>query len=112
MLQNLPCGNYKILYYASIAIFNLFQHVKAMLAGVTYFKYFGPGRIIVKQGHEGLGLYFVMTGEVQISQTVYDPVVQENVTKVLGTMSSGAAFGEVALLHGIGRTATITTLSK
>lgn len=83
-----------------------------MLAAVTYFKYFGPGRVIVRQGHQGLGLYFIVTGEVQVSQTVYDPVVQENITKILGTMTAGSAFGEVALLHGIGRTATITTLSN
>lgn len=82
------------------------------LAGVSYFMYFGPGRVIVRQNHEAHALYFILTGEVSVSQENYDPCVGQYVTKDLGTMEPGQLFGEVSLLFDIPRTATIKTISK
>ncbi|KAK9694824.1 Cyclic nucleotide-binding domain [Popillia japonica] len=87
------------------------EHVKMQLAGVTYFMYFGPNRMIVRQNHEAHALYFLLTGEVAVSITTYDPVIQEKVTINVGTMVAGSMFGEVSLLHDIPRTATITTIT-
>lgn len=81
------------------------------LAGVTQFVYYPPGRVIVKQNREGLSLYFIVTGEVTVSQEQFDPVLNELRTVVVGTMEAGMMFGEVSLLHDIPRTATITTLT-
>lgn len=88
------------------------QDVKIQLAGVTYFVYYGPGRVIVRQNHIAHGLYFIVSGEVVVSITTWDPVIKEYVTTNVGTMVAGAMFGEVSLLHDIPRTATITTLSE
>ncbi|KAI4471223.1 hypothetical protein MML48_1g07606 [Holotrichia oblita] len=88
------------------------EHVKMQLAGVTYFMYFGPNRMIVRQSHEAHALYFLLTGEVAVSITTYDPVIKEKVTINVGTMVAGSMFGEVSLLHDIPRTATITTLTS
>lgn len=85
------------------------DHVKMQLAGVTYFMYYGPNRVIVRQNHEAHALYFILTGEVTVSITTWDPVIKENVTVNVGTMVAGSMFGEVSLLHDIPRTATITT---
>lgn len=82
------------------------------LAAVTYFVYYGPGRVIVKQNREGHSLYFIVTGEVAVSITTFDAVLNEMKTVTVGTMVQGQMFGEVSLLHDIPRTATITTISN
>lgn len=86
--------------------------MKSQLAGVTYFVYYGPGRIIIKQNHPAYALYFILSGEVGVSQEFYDPILNEMVTQNVGVMVAGEMFGEVSLLHNIPRTATITTISK
>lgn len=83
--------------------------VKSQLAGVTYFVYFPAGRVLIKQNHPPFSLYFLLTGEVHVSQTNWDPILNEYVTTNVGIMEAGSMFGEVSLLHGIQRTATITT---
>ncbi|XP_050672669.1 uncharacterized protein LOC126970636 isoform X2 [Leptidea sinapis] len=85
------------------------NNVKKKLAAVTYFKYYGPGRVIVRQHQEAHALYFVVTGEVVVSQMIYDELLQQYVSVDIGTMHSGDMFGEVSLLHNIPRTATCTT---
>ncbi|XP_044267126.1 cyclic nucleotide-binding domain-containing protein 2-like [Tribolium madens] len=83
--------------------------VKSQLPGIMYFNYFGPNRIVVKQDYEALNLYVILTGEVVVSQTYYDKLLKENVTKDVLLMGPGNYFGEVGLLHNIARTATVTT---
>ncbi|XP_050342223.1 uncharacterized protein LOC126768255 isoform X1 [Nymphalis io] len=85
------------------------NHVKKKLAAVTYFKYYSPGRTIVRQHHEAHALYFIITGDVTVSQLVYDELLQQYVSVDVGVMHPGDMFGEVSLLHNIPRTATCTT---
>lgn len=90
----------------------MLQDVKMKLASVSYFCYYPAGRVIVKQFREGHSLYFIMSGEVAVSITMFDPILSEMKTITVGTMVAGQMFGEVSLLHDIPRTATITTISK
>ncbi|XP_028134110.2 uncharacterized protein LOC114329268 [Diabrotica virgifera virgifera] len=83
--------------------------VKEKLAAVTYFQYFGPGRIIIKQDHLPEAMYFVLIGECTVLKTRYDQILKEHVTEDIGTIGPGGMFGEVALLHGTGRLTTIET---
>ncbi|XP_052738152.1 uncharacterized protein LOC112056669 [Bicyclus anynana] len=85
------------------------NHVKRKLAAVTYYKYYGPGRVIVRQHHEAHALYFVISGDVVVSQLVFDELIQQFVSVEIGVIHSGDMFGEVSLLHNIPRTATVTT---
>ncbi|XP_041972647.1 uncharacterized protein LOC121728546 [Aricia agestis] len=85
------------------------NHVKKQLAAVTYFKYYGPGRVIVRQHHEAHALYFIISGEVSVTQLVYDDLLKQHVSVEVGVMHAGDMFGEVSLLHNIPRTATCTT---
>ncbi|XP_053600462.1 uncharacterized protein LOC128669576 isoform X2 [Plodia interpunctella] len=85
------------------------NHVKKKLAAVTYFKYYGPGRPIVRQHQEAHALYFIVTGDVIVSQLIFDELLQQNVSIDVGVMHPGDMFGEVSLLHNIPRTATCTT---
>lgn len=82
------------------------------LVSVTYFFYFGPGRVLVKQDHEAHSMYFLLSGEVVITRRVFDQIINEWVSLELGTMSAGGMFGEVSLLHDVQRTATVRTISK
>lgn len=83
--------------------------VKNELPSIMYFCYFGPNRIIVKQGYEPLNMYVILSGEVIVSISYYDKLLHEQVKKDVTIMGAGSYFGEVSLLHGIERTATVTT---
>ncbi|KAJ8727038.1 hypothetical protein PYW08_015435 [Mythimna loreyi] len=86
------------------------NHVKKKLAAVTYFKYFMPNTVIVRQHHEAHALYFIVTGDVIVSQMIFDELLQKYVSVDIGVMHQGDMFGEVSLLHNIPRTATCTTV--
>lgn len=88
------------------------KNVKSQLAAVTYFIYIGPGRHIVKQDHAPLAMYFILSGEAAVTVRHYDKLFKEWVDRDSGTIGPGTMFGEVALIHGIVRLATITTISK
>lgn len=84
--------------------------MKKKLAAMTYFKYYGPGRVIVRQHQEGHALYFIVTGDVVVSQMIWDGLLQEFVSTDISVLHAGDMFGEVSLLHNIPRTATVTTV--
>ncbi|CAG9815817.1 unnamed protein product [Phaedon cochleariae] len=86
-------------------------NVKSQLAAVTYFVYFGTGRQIVKQDHAPLAMYFVLSGEASVTVRHYDKFLDEWIEEDSGVLTPGTMFGEVALIHGIVRLATITTIT-
>jgi MFS family permease len=60
-----------------------------------------PGEAIVTQGDEGDRYYVIAAGELEV--TVNDTRVNE--------LGRGEGFGEIALLHGVRRTATVRALT-
>lgn len=65
--------------------------------GVT----FEAGQVIVREGDPGEALYIIKEGSVQVKTSSQDQEVP------LARLSRGACFGEVALLSGRPRTATV-----
>lgn len=65
--------------------------------------------MIVRQHQEAHAMYFIVTGEVTVSQMIFDELLQQYQSVDVGIMRSGDMFGEVSLLHNIPRTATVTT---
>jgi predicted MFS family arabinose efflux permease len=61
-----------------------------------------PGEAIVTQGDEGDRYYVIAAGELEV--TVNDARVNE--------LGRGEGFGEIALLHGVRRTATVRALTQ
>ncbi|KAG8256932.1 hypothetical protein J6590_059164 [Homalodisca vitripennis] len=88
------------------------ENVRKELVASTYFEYFGPDRVIVKQEHESTFLGFVLRGELEVTYTKMDPVFGKLVTEVTSHLFPGDVFGEVSLLHNVPRTDTVTSLSK
>jgi CRP-like cAMP-binding protein len=68
---------------------------------------FAPGETICRQGESGETFYIIKNGQVEIS--AYDG--QGHVTP-LRTMGIGDFFGEMSLLTGAPRSATVTALKE
>lgn len=79
---------------------------------MTTFCFYPKDRIIVKQDHPPLSLYYLLSGEVSILQQVYDPILNTISVIDLGVVGAGTMVGEAALLLKTNRTATIKTNSK
>ena len=72
------------------------------LSPFTYRKKFGPGEVIVEEGHTGNGLYLVVSGNVEAIKGLGTEQQQ-----VVNKLSAGEVFGEMALLGEWPRTATV-----
>ncbi|KAG5344270.1 CNBD2 protein, partial [Acromyrmex heyeri] len=85
------------------------ENVRENLAAVCFYQYLPSGRVIVRQGHKARNLYFIINGEVNLSKVVIDDLTGEEKVVDMGSIHPGDIFGEVALLHTVPRTSTITT---
>jgi CRP-like cAMP-binding protein/cytochrome P450 len=63
---------------------------------------FGPGETIIQQGEEADAFYILARGTVEVYLKQPGQIPQ-----LLGRLSDGAFFGEIGLLQGIRRTATV-----
>ena len=89
-----------------IPFFNDLDKKKRELVGeMLTFNSFPAGMTILKEGDLDNGLYFIMEGEIKVSSR--DRFIDEDVH--LGTIGPGAVFGELALLSGAKRSATLTS---
>ncbi|ETN64694.1 hypothetical protein AND_003556, partial [Anopheles darlingi] len=81
------------------------------LARCATFQYLEPGRVILREGHQPYGVYFIANGEVTVSRRQWDYHQETFADVVCGTRTGGQMFGEIALLHEADcrRTATCTT---
>src|SRR3954468_18456541 len=75
-----------------------------MLAKLATTRTFNPGEVIIRQGDPGAGLFVIIQGYVDV--TLRDrPGNPEN---KLSTLGKGDFFGEMALIDGYPRSATVT----
>lgn len=77
---------------------------RVLLSG--YVATFSPGDVILKQGDRGTAMYLVMKGKVGVQTATHGGSVH------LAELSRGGVFGEVSLLKGGERTATVTALES
>ncbi len=109
---------------SSEALDNLWHGVEAVVKGSFLFRslddasrrelvdrgvvmLFPAGRVILEEGAEGAEFYLMDRGVVEV--TTRGP---DGGSIVLSTLQRGAFFGEVALLQGTPRTATVTALTE
>ena len=72
---------------------------RRMIAAATTTRVFGDGEIVVRQGDAGHSMYVVCSGQAA--------VVLEPDRQVVATIEKGGYFGEMSLLTGDPRTATV-----
>jgi glucose-6-phosphate 1-dehydrogenase len=64
---------------------------------------FSPGEVILHRGEEGKEMYFISRGQVE---------VVDGAGKVVNTMAEGGLFGEVSMLLGMPRTASVRAATQ
>jgi CRP-like cAMP-binding protein len=77
----------------------------AHLERVAHPRQFEPGQVVVREGRSGLALFVVLHGRLRVTQQ--SGTGDERALRDLGP---GEAFGELTLLTGRPRSATVTAL--
>lgn len=81
--------------------------VRRELTRVMHFETFEDGRVMLQEGHQGFSMYFIVAGSVIVQVGQEDARTHEKRTKIVGEISAGSSFGELALVQDCTRTATI-----
>jgi CRP/FNR family cyclic AMP-dependent transcriptional regulator len=72
------------------------------IAGLAHLLSFEDGTVIVPEGEEGLGFYLLLSGEARVLQG----------EREINRMTAGEFFGEIALLEGTPRTASVVAVGS
>ncbi|KNE68664.1 hypothetical protein AMAG_12832 [Allomyces macrogynus ATCC 38327] len=80
--------------------------VRKKLTRCAQYEAFGPGRVMIKQNQDAKSFYFILSGHVQVYK------IENDVRMNLNELTAGDSFGELALLKGTKRTASILTTSR
>lgn len=78
------------------------------LAKLVTTRTYNKGEVIIRQGDPGTGLFIILNGSVQVTLRTR-PGLPDAKLNVLG---KGEAFGEMSLIDGYPRSATITALAE
>jgi CRP-like cAMP-binding protein len=78
------------------------DHDLSDIAGLAHLLSFEGGATIVPEGEEGLGFYLILSGEASVVQG------GREITRI----GSGQFFGEIALLEGTPRTASVVATGR
>ena len=99
---------YIIQYTIRLPCFDRYTvEVRKKLARVLYYDKVEKGRIVVRQGDSGFYFYFIVTGKVLVEQLTTDSKTGKKVSMIVGELSPGQSFGEMAFLYGGRRKASI-----
>jgi len=101
--QQRRCEEARLALLSRVELFSpLSESEKASLAGSMTERIFAAGERLVRQGEEGDTFYIVMSGRVAVT------VEQEGQTTTLAKLGPGDFFGEMSILTGERRSATVT----
>ncbi|KAL8173281.1 UNVERIFIED_CONTAM: hypothetical protein K2H54_043847 [Gekko kuhli] len=81
-----------------------------MLAQVVRYERFGKSRVVVRKGHRGDSFYFVFSGAISVTQDEDGSSALLDHEPIL--LKKGASFGEIALLKGLRRNATVVCVEE
>ncbi|XP_029462149.1 calcium-responsive transcription factor isoform X2 [Rhinatrema bivittatum] len=86
------------------------SHLQFLLAKVIRYESFGRSRVIVKKGQPGNSFYFLYSGCVAVTMDEDGSSAFVDEEPVL--LHRGSGFGEIALLKGLNRNATIVCMEE
>ncbi|XP_046573505.1 uncharacterized protein LOC124281615 [Haliotis rubra] len=81
--------------------------VKEALADRLHYEQVGAGRVVIKQGHDGTNVYFVVSGSLGCRLSEKDPRTGGELVTYLPDIKAGATFGELAFVRKVKRSATV-----
>ncbi|KNC22172.1 hypothetical protein FF38_01846, partial [Lucilia cuprina] len=83
--------------------------VRARLAKCVKFMVIGPGRILIKEGDWPMMVYFILTGEVEVTKFVFDHIQNCRVNRIEKICGPGDCLGDAELIEKNRRRHTYTT---
>ncbi|PAA86090.1 hypothetical protein BOX15_Mlig018331g3 [Macrostomum lignano] len=81
-------------------------NMKQSLVKVGWYEKFNANQVIIRQGHNALNFYFIISGTTAVSVALKKPT-GEPFNKTVAFLRKGESFGELALLYGGKRSATV-----
>ncbi|XP_048775168.2 cyclic nucleotide-binding domain-containing protein 2-like isoform X2 [Ostrea edulis] len=78
------------------------------LVRVGWYEHFEDKRVIIRQGHMADNFYFILSGTAVVTILQTDPDTGDEVVRTAAVLKKGNSFGELALMHGAKRSATVT----
>ncbi|KAM7360315.1 uncharacterized protein ACRADG_004761 isoform 2-T2 [Cochliomyia hominivorax] len=95
---------------ANLNCFNNFPpKIRARLSKCVKFMVLNAGRKLIQEGNLPLMLYFVLTGEVEVSKRIFDHVQNSYINKTVKVCGPGDCLGDVEMLEKGNRMYTYTT---
>ncbi|KAK1149770.1 cyclic nucleotide-binding domain-containing protein 2-like [Acipenser oxyrinchus oxyrinchus] len=70
-------------------------------------KSFGPGRVIIREGHVPQNFYLILSGTALVTKTSINKQTGEPFVRTAAFLKKGKTFGDVAILNGARRNATV-----
>ncbi|XP_071089026.1 uncharacterized protein [Haliotis cracherodii] len=78
------------------------------LVRVGWYEHFERKRVIIRQGHVAENFYFILSGIAVVTILETNRQTQEQYGHTAAMLKKGNSFGELALMHGARRSATVT----
>ncbi|XP_052279877.1 cyclic nucleotide-binding domain-containing protein 2-like isoform X2 [Dreissena polymorpha] len=78
------------------------------LASVGWYENFDAKRVIIRQGHVAENYYFILSGTAVVTLLETNRDTEEQCVRTVAILKTGNSFGELALMHGARRSATVT----
>ncbi|KAM4702104.1 cyclic nucleotide-binding domain-containing protein 2-like [Discoglossus pictus] len=82
-------------------------HIQEQLAKVGWYECFGPGRVIIRQGHVPQNFYLILSGTTVVTKVSSSKKTGEHFSKTVAFLKKGKYFGDVAILTNAKRNATV-----
>ncbi|XP_063286901.1 cyclic nucleotide-binding domain-containing protein 2-like [Pelobates fuscus] len=82
-------------------------NIQENIAKVGWYERFGPGRVIIRQGHVAQNFYLILAGTAVVTKVSRNKKTGEYFSKTVAFLKKGKYFGDVAILTGAKRNATV-----
>ncbi|KYO28527.1 hypothetical protein Y1Q_0005328 [Alligator mississippiensis] len=82
-------------------------HIQEKLAQLGWYECFGPGRVIIRQGHVPQNFYLILSGTAVVTKVALNQQTGELYARTVAFLKKGKYFGDVAILTGARRNATV-----